>query len=98
MTVHTNVVVVTIRRISVADLIGGGGNTVVCPRAADNLTPPLHLAIKHLRHKRQYTLGLNDVHSNNELIKQINVSKMLLIRIQNDTCRDMIILQIYIDL
>jgi len=30
VTLHTNVIVVTIR-ISIADLIGGGGNTDVCP-------------------------------------------------------------------
>ena len=30
MTLHTNVIVVTIG-ISIADLIGGGGNTDVCP-------------------------------------------------------------------
>jgi len=30
VTVHTNAIVVTIR-ISIADLIGGGGNTDVCP-------------------------------------------------------------------
>jgi len=30
VTLHTNVIAVTIR-ISIADLIGGGGNTDVCP-------------------------------------------------------------------
>jgi len=30
VTLHTKVIVVTIR-ISIADLIGGGGNTDVCP-------------------------------------------------------------------
>jgi len=39
--VHTNAIVVTIR-ISTVDLIGGGGNTDVCPgRAANTLAPPL---------------------------------------------------------
>ena len=32
VTVHTNAIVVSSIRISIADLIGGGGNTDVCPR------------------------------------------------------------------
>jgi len=40
VTVHTNAIVVT-TRISVADLIGGGGNTDICPRTFACLAPPL---------------------------------------------------------
>jgi len=40
VTVHTNAIVVTIR-ISIADLIGEGGNTARLPRAANTLAPLL---------------------------------------------------------
>ena len=43
MIVHTNAIVVTIR-ISIVNLIGGGGNTDACPgRAANTLALPLGL-------------------------------------------------------